>query len=101
MPHGGPDVHWVDTARQLGSGIGMHLRTDFKDASLPKLYQIMASRRLHEFCEDAVAGGDPDNTARVDRFVENAKDNRESSGASSAPARQNLAFWETAPSQRA
>jgi type IV secretory pathway TraG/TraD family ATPase VirD4 len=55
MPHGGPEVHWVDSARLLGSGIAMHLRRSMDRWSLPDVYATTSDSHLYEFCEDEIA----------------------------------------------
>ena len=54
MPHGGAEVHWVDSARLLGGGEGMFLKEKCSRSSLPGLYQLIASEDIYTACEDAV-----------------------------------------------
>jgi len=88
MPHGGPEVHWIDSARQLGSGITMHLRETMDRWSLPDAYETISDRFLSQFCSDAIinratsrAEGDDSAdyvSARLSRFAgKEADENRE------------------------
>jgi type IV secretion system protein VirD4 len=88
MPHGGQEVHWIDGARQLGSGIAMHLRQGMDRWSLPHVYESICDRYLYKFCEDAITSRasetDPEDDApdyvatRLSRFSgKEAADNRE------------------------
>jgi type IV secretion system protein VirD4 len=80
MPHGGPELHWIDSARQLGSGLTIRLREAEASWSLPDVYKLICSRDLYSFCESAI--DDPDISeeaeARLSRFVgKDAAENRE------------------------
>jgi type IV secretion system protein VirD4 len=80
MPHGGPEVHWIDSARQLGSGGVMYLRERCDRWSLPDVYKTICSRDLHALCEIAI--DDPDvsdeTKARLSRFAgQRAAEDRE------------------------
>lgn len=86
MPYGQTqDYHWIDSARQLGSGIAMYLRevqaftrSEEKVFSLPHVYAEIADVHLHNFCEDALASQASEFTKyRLSRFSEPAGDNRE------------------------
>jgi type IV secretion system protein VirD4 len=78
MPHGGAEVHWIDSARLLGSGVCMHLRSAFEGANLGTLYKVVSGRDLAGFCDDAVKTSVLDGVAeRLDRFGSGAEDNRE------------------------
>jgi type IV secretion system protein VirD4 len=83
MPHGGPEVHWIDSARQLGSGITMYLRERCDKWSLPDVYNTICNRELYNFCEVAI--DDPDTSeeakARLSRFAgKRAAEDREIHG---------------------
>jgi type IV secretion system protein VirD4 len=71
MPHGGPEVHWIDSGRQLGSGVAMYLRERYHESSLPDVYKTICSRDLHDFCELAVddPGVSEETKARLSRFA--------------------------------
>lgn len=90
MPHSGEsDVHWIDSARQLGAGIAMHLRQATKNNwSLPYVYETIADRYLYQFCADVIANraadrSDADDSpdyvsTRLSRFAaKDVGDNRE------------------------
>jgi type IV secretion system protein VirD4 len=89
MPHGGPEVHWIDSARQLGAGLAMQLRMGADRWSLPDVYASIADRHLYQFCEDEIQrlADDPDVPSddvvqqiviRLGRFAgKEAADNRE------------------------
>jgi type IV secretion system protein VirD4 len=79
MPHGGAEVHWIDSARQPGSGTTIHLREAYDKWSLPEIYKTICSRDIHAFCENAVdLGASEYAEARLSRFSgKEASENRE------------------------
>jgi len=79
MPHSGAEVHWVDSARQLGSGIAMRFRTNYPSATLVDVYTTICSSSLYAFCEKVIqTGGDQFLISRLSRFAgKEAEENRE------------------------
>jgi type IV secretion system protein VirD4 len=79
MPHGGAEVHWIDSARQLGSGLAIYLREACDRWSLPDVYRTVCSRELYRFCDNAITEGASEYVgARLSRFAGNeASENRE------------------------
>jgi type IV secretion system protein VirD4 len=79
MPHGGAEVHWIDSARQLGAGITIYLRESFNQWSLPDVYKTISSRDLYTFCENAIDIGVSEYVqTRLSRFSgKEAAENRE------------------------
>lgn len=79
MPHGGPEVHWVDSARIAGSGASMYLREACNRWSLPDVYATISDRHFYRFCDDAIRdGASEDVISRLSRFAgDEAGENRE------------------------
>jgi type IV secretion system protein VirD4 len=79
MPHSGPEAHWIDSARQLGSGITMYLREACQKWALPDIYKTISSAALYEFCEHAInANASEEVVMRLSRFAgKEASENRE------------------------
>lgn len=79
MPHSGPEAHWIDSARQLGSGMTMYLREACQNWALPDVYRVISSAALYEFCENAIDTKASELTAmRLSRFAgKDASENRE------------------------
>lgn len=80
MPHGGPEVHWVDSSRMLGSGLAINFRESYDNVPLPEIYKTICSPHLYANCEEIIA--DPDVSeeaeARLGRFAgKAASENRE------------------------
>jgi type IV secretion system protein VirD4 len=80
MPHGGPEVHWIDSARMLGSGLAINFRESYDRVPLPAIYKTICSPHLYANCEEIIA--DPDVSeeaeARLGRFSgKTAAENRE------------------------
>jgi type IV secretion system protein VirD4 len=78
MPYGGPETHWIDSARVLCSGVAMHLCAGFTGVNLARLYRVIAGPDLIPFCADAVEKPKADFvTEKLGRFREVATDDRE------------------------
>jgi type IV secretion system protein VirD4 len=79
MPHSGPEAHWIDSARQLGSGMTMYLREACPNWALPDVYRTISSAALYEFCENAIdTKASPLTAMRLSRFAgKEASENRE------------------------
>ena len=71
LPHGGSEIHWIDSARLLSAGIGMHHRAFMDRWSLPDIYASICDSNLHQFCEDELVKlADHDSDSPLDENVE-------------------------------
>lgn len=70
MPQGGPDPHWVNSGRQLGSGVTMLLRRYMDLYSLPDVYTTLCDGNLHKFIRDEIEHLSAEREDLVDETVE-------------------------------
>ena len=80
MPHSGSEVHWIDSARMLCSGMCLHAREKFPKFSLVDIYSMISARELYDTCQEAVEDKNSSREvkARLSRFAgEEASENRE------------------------
>jgi type IV secretion system protein VirD4 len=58
MPYtGGNDKYWVDSGRELVSGLSMYGREMFDTHSLPDVYAAVCDPNLHALCKEAINSG--------------------------------------------
>ena len=77
LPYGGPDTHWIDSARLLVSGICQTCRLVSDDASLLDVFRTISGRGIFQYCKDIIAA-DPTGfvAERLERFAVRTKENR-------------------------
>ena len=77
LPYGGPDTHWIDSARLLVSGICQTCRLVSDDASLVDVFRTISGRGIFQYCKDIIAA-DPTGfvAERLERFAVRTKENR-------------------------